>query len=119
MGVCDKHWPNGFIKTKKKGGERPANPSSVFKGIPRTVGFLELVLLMWKCLNIRLPILYIMLNDKNRKPFSDFFNERLTFLQGMASMLQKLGLTLDTNDVLHVTLNGIFSLIPKLVTKMK
>lgn len=68
-----------------------------------------------------------MLNDKNIKPFSDRFNERLTFLWNMVSMFKqiqhqhssKIGLTLDTTDVLHLTLNSISYLIPELVTKMK
>ena len=32
---------------------------------------------------------------------------------------RKLGLTTDTSDALHVTLDGIISLIPILLTKMK
>ena len=72
-----------------------------------------------------------MLNDKNRKPFSDPSDERSTFFQNMASMfkemdmhspstkVRKLSLISDTSDVLHITLYGISYLISKLVPKIK
>ena len=33
-GVFEKHWPDGYTKTKRQERERPAGPPSVFKGIP-------------------------------------------------------------------------------------
>lgn len=89
LGESEKYWPDGYIKTKKKVEERPVNPLC-FQEYQRTVKFLEVVLLMWNCLNITLPILYVMLNDKNIKPFSDRFNERLTFLWNMVSMFKQM-----------------------------
>ena len=82
----------------------------------RTARFLELFLHMWNCLNIKSTEFYIMLNDQNRRPFSDFSDERLTFLQDIASMFKqmdtyspstsvwKLGLTSYGSYVLHITL---------------
>ena len=34
MGVCEKYWPDGYIKTKQKVGEIPANPPC-FQGYPK------------------------------------------------------------------------------------
>ena len=60
----------------------------------------------------------LMLNDQNRKPFSDPSIKSLTFLQDMASMFKlkdiyspstkvpKLGLSFDTSDALHTISNG-------------
>ena len=47
-----------------------------------------------------------------------------TMFKGMdtysaSTNIRKLGLTTDTSDALHVTLNGIICLIPILLTKMK
>ena len=55
-----------------------------------TARFLELFLHMWNCLNIKSTEFYIMLNDQNRRPFSDFSDERLTFLQDIASMFKQM-----------------------------
>ena len=90
-----------------------------------TARILELVLHM-KSLKLN-----IILNDKNIKPLFDPSYERSTFLQDMAIMfkqidmyslstkVRKLTLTADKSDLLHVTLNGISYLIPKILTKMK
>ena len=35
-GVCEKHWPPGYERIRKKGFDRPKHPPSVFHGIPAT-----------------------------------------------------------------------------------
>ena len=35
-GVCEKHWPPGYERIRKKVFDRPKHPPSVFHGIPAT-----------------------------------------------------------------------------------
>ena len=55
-----------------------------------TAIFLELFLHMWNCLNIKSSEFYIMLNNQYRKLFLYFSDERLKFIQDMASMFKQM-----------------------------
>ena len=55
-----------------------------------TARFLDLVLRMWNCLNMKSPEIYVILNDKYIKPFFDSSDEKSTFLQNMAIMFKQI-----------------------------
>ena len=78
---------------------------------------LYLLLRMWKCLNIKPPETCYMVFDDDRKPFTNTFEQRLDYLTSLATMLdtysvsRTLGLTTDTSNALHITLNEIKKLL--------
>ena len=71
-----------------------------------------------------------MKNDMNREPFKNRDDARLGFMSDMATMFKQMdtssasqhtrvmGLTSDTSNALHMTLNGLTTLIQKLLSKM-
>ena len=87
-----------------------------------TARFVQLVLRMWKCLNIKSPVTGFKLYDEDRKPFVDR-GSKVDALKSMATMFKaidtysastktrQMGLTSDTSNALHITLNGIINLI--------
>ena len=95
-----------------------------------TTRFIELVVDMWNCLNIKCPGAGQKLQDPNREKFTEQNDARLDFLKDMATMFKQMdtyspsthvrlmGLTTDTSNAFHLTLNGISSLITLLLTKM-
>ena len=105
------------------------------QGAHETARFVELVVKLWSMLNVRTTQVGIMKNDLNRESFSCVHDTRLTFIQDieqdMATMFKQMetssasthtrvmGLTCDTGNALHVTLNGLAALIPELLTKMR
>ena len=36
IGICEKHWPVGFPKVRKKGADRPLDPPSLFENVPHS-----------------------------------------------------------------------------------
>ena len=85
-----------------------------------TYKFVDNITKMWNILNIKTPTSGINLNDKNREPFRDPNDMRLKFLENIATSFKKMdnsfvghrmrGLTVDTSNALHQTLNGIVEL---------
>ena len=85
---------------------------------------------MCNCLNVKHPDTWYHLNDANRKAIYHTDETRLTFLIDMATMFKRMDtysassqvrimcLTTDTSDALHVTLNGLVSLVSQLLGKM-
>ena len=81
---------------------------------------------MWNILNIKTPTSGRNLNDKNREPFRDPNDMRLKFLENIATSFKKMdnsfvghrmrGLTVDTSNALHQTLNGIVELVKTLLS---
>ena len=100
------------------------------QGAHETARFVELVMKLWSMLNIRTPSVGIMKNDMNREPFKNIDDARLGFMSDMATMFKQMdtssasqhtrvmGLTSDTSNALHMTLNGLTTLILKLLSKM-
>ena len=100
------------------------------QGAHETARFVELVVKLWSMLNIRTPSVGIMKNDMNREPFKNIDDARLGFMSDMATMFKQMdtssasqhtrvmGLTSDTSNALHMTLNGLTTLIQKLLSKM-
>ena len=88
-----------------------------------TTWLVTLVLRMWKCLNIESPKTCYMVFDDARKPFTNTYDQRLGYLTSLATMFKSmdtysvsnktriLGLTTDTTNALHITLDGIVKLL--------
>ena len=99
-------------------------------GCKETGRFIQLVLQMWNCLNVKHLDTWYHLNDANRKPVYHTDDTRLTFLVDMATLFKKMDtysassqvrtmdLTTDTSNALHVTLNGLVSLVSQLLGKI-
>lgn len=100
-------------------------------GYLETARFIQLVLKMWNCLNVKTPNIWYRLNDINRKPIYKTTDPRLNFLIDMATMFKRMdtysasshqrimGLTSDTSNALHITLHGIVNLTSQLLGKMR
>ena len=83
-----------------------------------------------KALNINSHETCCMLFAEDRKPITDRNDQRLVYSKSLATMLKSmntysassktriLGLTTDTSNQLHITLNGIIKLIPFLLTNI-
>ena len=91
-----------------------------------TYKFVDNITKMWNILNIKTPTSGRNLNDKNREPFRDPNDMRLKFLENIATSFKKMdnsfvghrmrGLTVDTSNALHQTLNGIVELVKTLLS---
>ena len=100
-------------------------------GFNETARFIQLVLRMWNCLNVKSPNTWYHLNDTNRKPIHEKTDSRLNYLIDLATMFKGMdtysasshqrvmGLTSDTSDAIHITLHGIVNLTSELLGKMR
>ena len=128
-------YPTNFEKQKVSLALQVFNEKTVaaleIQGSMETARFIQLVLRMWKILNIKSPDKWYMPYDEDRKPFKNIDDQRLAFIKSMATMFKsmdtysastktrEMGLTTDTSNALYITLNGIINLIPILLTKMR
>ena len=112
-------YPTNFEKQKVSLALRVFNEKTVaalrLKGKEGTARFIELVLRMWKMLNVKSNEVGQRLNDPDRFPFSTPDDIRFTFLRDVAHMFKEMdtysassntrvmGLTSDTGNALHVT----------------
>lgn len=90
-----------------------------------TATIINVIVKLWKILNVKNPSLHIRLADDDRRPFSSESDSRLDFLQEMALMFKNLpagrgpsrkqSLTLETRNALYTTLMGTAALIKKLL----
>ena len=82
---------------------------------------------MWQIINVKSPYAGANLNDPNRYPIDNLCDERLNFLQKMATSLKLMdrskkgkrirALTSDTANALHVSLNGLVELTKTLLER--
>ena len=94
-----------------------------------TARFIELVVRMWKTLNIKLRKAGKRLNDPDRNPFNSPNDKRFDLLRSLARMFKEMdtysasshsrvmGLTTDTSSALHITLSGIYNVVPNIFTE--
>lgn len=122
-------WPNSFEKQKVN------LVLSVFDekvvaflkicGYEDTALFVENVLKTWNILNVKSRYAGVQLNDPTRKAIESKTDERLVFLEKMATSFKLMdrskqgkrvkGLTSDTANALHVTLLGLVDLTKTLL----
>ena len=94
-----------------------------------TAVFVSAVTKLWNCLNVKSPDASRNLNDPNREPFRLPDDKRFEFLHDMADKFKDMDtsksqynkrvmcLTVDTSNVLFITLAGISALIKLLLSK--
>ena len=98
-------------------------------GYKDTAIFVKAVTELWNCLNVKTKDGWILLNDKNTEPFKSIEDERFDKILSMAEKFKEMDLsksrycgrvmclTLDTSNVLFVTLQSLVSLIKLLLQK--
>ena len=122
-------YPNNFEKQKVKLARDLFNEKTVAalekRGLISTSLFVKMVTRTWNMLNIKSPHKGYRTNDPDRKPYNDKDDERLEYIEKVATTFKlmdcsirgsrKHGLTTETSNVLHQTLTGLVSLVRCLI----
>lgn len=122
-------YPNNFEKQKVKLACDLFNEKTVAalekRGLISTSLFVKMVTRTWNMLNIKSPHKGYRTNDPDRKPYNDKGDERLEYIEKVATTFKlmdcsirgsrKHGLTTETSNALHQTLTGLVSLVKCLI----
>jgi len=118
-------YPNNFEKQKVKLACDLFNEKTVTalekRGLISTSLFVKMVTRTWNMLNIKSPHKGYSTNDPDRHPFKNKTDDRLVFIAKVATTFKLMacsfrsgrqhGLTSETSNALHQTLNGLTCLV--------
>lgn len=99
------------------------------RGKHDTAKVVDIILKLWKLVNVKNPLLYTRLADDDRRPFSSVDDQRLKLLQSLAHSFMNMpggrgasrvhSLTWETKNALFTTLMGTVELIRRLLSKFQ